>query len=155
MAGIEIIEITDAADREAAFAIRRRVFCDEQRVASAIEFDGLDDSCRQYLARRDGRPIGTARLRETGPGAVKIERVAVLAAERRRGVGAALMARTIADARAAGARQIAIHAQCHAEHFYAGLGFHTIGGVFDEAGIPHVRMELCPDPLRGEAGRVK
>ena len=142
MAEIEIVEITDAADREAAFAIRRHVFCGEQRVDPALEFDGLDASCRQYLAFRNGRPIGTARLRETGPGAVKIERVAVLAVERRRGVGAALMVRAIEDARAAGARQIAIHAQCHAEHFYAGLGFRTVGGVFDEAGIPHVRMEL-------------
>jgi predicted GNAT family N-acyltransferase len=139
---IEIIEIADEADRDAAFAIRRHVFCDEQRVDPALEFDGLDDSCRHYLARRAGRPIGTARLRPTGPGAVKIERVAVLAAERRQGVGAALMARSVADARAAGAQGIAIHAQCHAEHFYAGLGFRTVGGVFDEAGIPHVRMEL-------------
>jgi len=142
MADIDIVEIADATEREAAFAIRRHVFCDEQRVDPALEFDGLDESCRQYLARRNGRPIGTARLRDTGPGAVKIERVAVLAVERRRGVGAALMVRAIEDARAAGARQIAIHAQCHAEHFYAGLGFRTVGGVFDEAGIPHVRMEL-------------
>lgn len=143
MADFEILEITEAADREMAFAIRRRVFCDEQRVDPAEEFDGLDDGCRQYLARRDGRPVGTARLRETGPGAVKIERVAVLATERRCGIGAALMARAIADARAGGASEIVIHAQCHAEHFYAGLGFRTVGDVFDEAGIPHVRMELA------------
>ena len=142
MERIEVAEITGAAELETAFAIRRQVFCEEQRVDPALEFDGLDDGCRQYLARRHGRAIGTARLRRTGPGAVKIERVAVLADERRRGAGAALMTRAIADARAAKAESIAIHAQCHAEHFYGGLGFRTEGGVFDEAGIPHVRMIL-------------
>ena len=45
-------------------------------------------------------------------------------------------------ARAAGANTIAIHAQCHVEKFYQALGFKRIGGVFDEADIPHVRMEL-------------
>src|SRR5690606_8034658 len=87
---IDIAEITGAANRDAAFAIRRHVFCDEQRVDPALEFDGLDDDCRHYLAWRDGRAIGTARLRPTGPAAFKIERVAVLAEERRRGAGAAL-----------------------------------------------------------------
>lgn len=143
MTAVDIVEITGAADQDAAFAIRRRVFCDEQHVDPALEFDGLDASCQQYLAFRNGRPVGTARLREAAPGAVKIERVAVLPNERRKGIGGALMARAIADARAAGAQRIAIHAQCHAEHFYAGLGFRTVGGVFDEAGIPHVRMELA------------
>ena len=142
MTAVEIVEITEAVDREAAFAIRHAVFCDEQRVDPAIEFDGLDGDCRQYLARSGSTAVGTARLRDAGAGVVKIERVAVPASDRGRGIGKALMVRTIADARAAGAATIAIHAQCHAEAFYRSLGFKRLGGVFDEAGIPHVRMEL-------------
>jgi predicted GNAT family N-acyltransferase len=142
MTAVEIVEITDAADRAAAFAIRHAVFCGEQRVDPAIEFDGLDDDCRHYLARSGAIAVGTARIRDAGDGVVKIERVAVPASERGRGIGKALMVRTIADARAAGAAAIAIHAQCHAEEFYRSLGFKRIGGVFDEADIPHVRMEL-------------
>ena len=141
MTGVEIVEIAEAVDREAAFAIRHAVFCVEQGVDAAEEFDGRDPECRLYLARRDGRPVGTARLRVTGPDEVKIERVAVLAAERGRHIGQALMRRTMADASDAGARRIVIHAQCHAEAFYAALGFERTGGVFDEADIPHVRME--------------
>jgi predicted GNAT family N-acyltransferase len=141
---VEIVEIAEAADREAAFAIRHAVFCVEQGVDAAEEFDGRDPQCRLYLARRGGRPIGTARLRANEPGEVKIERVAVLAAERGRHIGQELMRRTMADACDAGARRIVIHAQCHAEAFYAALGFDRTGGVFEEAGIPHVRMEYHP-----------
>lgn len=144
MTETEIVEIADDADCEAAFAIRRDVFCVEQGVDAAEEFDGRDPESRLYLARRDGRAVGTARLRATAPGEAKIERVAVLAAERGRHIGRALMLRTMEDARDAGARRIVIHAQCHAEPFYAALGFQRIGGVFDEAGIPHVRMEFGP-----------
>ncbi len=142
MAEVDIVEIADASDQEAAFAIRRIVFCDEQAVDPKLEFDGLDDVCRQYLARCEGRAVGTARLRDDGQGVFRVERVAVLAGDRKRGIGAALMMRTIADAGASEAKTIAIHAQCHAEHFYQSIGFRRIGDVFDEAGIPHVRMEL-------------
>ena len=140
MPEVEIVEIADEDDREAAFAIRREVFCVEQGVDAAEEFDGRDPDCRLYLARSDGRPVGTARLRDTGPGEAKIERVAVLAPERGKHIGQALMRRTMADARAAGVRRIVIHAQCHAEAFYQVLGFERVGGVFEEAGIAHVRM---------------
>lgn len=142
MTAIDIIEIDDPVDQKQAFAIRHDVFCVEQKVDQDEEFDGLDGDCRQYLARQNGAAVGTARLRKACDGEVKIERVAVRAADRGKGIGKALMARTIKDARAAGAATIAIHAQCHAEAFYAALGFRRIGGIFDEANIPHVRMEL-------------
>ena len=142
MNGVEISEIVDGGDRDLAFAIRREVFCEEQGVDAAEEFDGRDPDCRLYLARLAGRPVGTARLRESAPGEAKIERVAVLKAMRGRGLGRALMERTIADARAAGLSRIVIHAQRHAEAFYASLGFRTVSGPFDEAGIPHVKMIL-------------
>jgi predicted GNAT family N-acyltransferase len=147
MTELEIVEIADDGDRARAFAIRREVFCAEQGVPAAEEFGGRDGESRQYLARLAGRPVGTARLRESAPGEAKIERVAVLKAMRRHGVGRALMDRTIADARAAGMARILIHAQCHAEAFYAAVGFRTIGGRFEEAGIPHVKMVLA-DPFR-------
>jgi len=142
MTAVEIIEITEEADQQKAFAIRHAVFCDEQQVEPALEFDGLDDHCRHYLAKNGTVAMGTARIRDTGDGLIKIERVAVLAPDRGQGIGRALMVRTIEDARATGAATIAIHAQCHAEEFYQALGFRRIGHVFDEAGIPHVRMEL-------------
>lgn len=145
---VQIIEIAEAAHMERAFAIRREVFCDEQGVSREEEFDGRDGDCRHYLASAVGETVGAARLRDAGGGEVKIERVAVLEPHRGNGFGTALMRRTIADAESSGARIIAIHAQCHAETFYENLGFVTEGGVFEEAGIPHVRMVYGGEPAR-------
>lgn len=142
MTSLQIVEIAQPAELESAYAIRRSVFCDEQKVESDLEFDGLDDACRQYLATWKNQPMGTARLRDAGDGVVKIERVAVLLEARGKGIGKALMERTMEDARCGGAGTIAIHAQCHAEKFYEALGFRRIGGIFEEANIPHIRMEL-------------
>jgi predicted GNAT family N-acyltransferase len=146
MTDIEIIEISSDEDMEAAFQIRRVVFCDEQKVDPAEEFDGLDGDCRQYLARHTGRIVGTARLRADSASKTKIERVAVLKEERGHGVGQELMFRTIKDAKSDGARTIAIHAQCHAQTFYEALGFVQIGEAFEEADIPHIYMEYRPSP---------
>ena len=137
-----IVETETAADREAAFAIRREVFCHEQGVSAAEEFDGLDAECRTYLVRLSGEAIGTARARPVGAGAVKIERMAVLKPHRGRGHGRRLMRRMIGDLLDDGVGTIALHAQCHAAAFYRHLGFVAEGEAFIEAGIPHVRMVL-------------
>ena len=136
----EVAEATGDAERAAAFALRRAVFCAEQGVAAAIEFDGLDGACRHYLARIGARTVGVARLRPYGAGAVKIERMAVAADMRGRGIGAAVLARLLADALASGAVRAVLHAQTHAAGFYARFGFAAEGAPFDEAGIEHVRM---------------
>lgn len=135
-----IDEVSGAAEMEAALAIRHAVFCIEQGVAKQEEFDGRDGDCRHYLARLDGRPVGVARTRPLGAAEAKIERVAVLRDLRGRGIGRALMERTIDDLARSGTARILVHAQCHAESFYASLGFAADGDAFEEAGIPHVRM---------------
>ncbi|MPY71416.1 MAG: GNAT family N-acetyltransferase [Alphaproteobacteria bacterium] len=138
----EVIEAGDDAARRSAFAIRRTVFCDEQGVAPEEEFDAADTDAatRHYLGFLRGEAAGAARLRFLDARTAKIERVAVLHARRRRGLGAALTRRVISEARAAGAESIVLHAQTQAEGFYAALGFVTCGAGFLEAGIPHVRM---------------
>lgn len=143
---LRITEITGSDEMDAAFAIRHEVFCEEQQVDEDEEFDGLDDQCRHYLARLDGTPVGAARTRALDADEAKIERVAVLKKMRGHGIGQALMARTIAEVERSGVDRIVVNAQTHAETFYASLGFVTEGGVFDEAGIPHVRMvRQCRD----------
>jgi len=140
MSEVEILEAIEQADREACFAIRIEVFCGEQRVSREIEFDGLDDACRHYLARIGSQPVGTARTRPLKGGTVKFERVAVLKARRGLDIGRALMARALADAAAAGHATALLHSQTRAGPFYEKLGFRQEGAEFMEAGIPHVRM---------------
>ena len=142
MSRADIGEITEAADMECAFAIRREVFCVEQGVSAAEEFDGLDHECRTYLIRLSDEAVGTARVRRLDGGTVKIERMAVLEPHRGKGHGRALMRRMIADIRGDGVETVTLHAQCHAEEFYRRHGFTPEGAEFIEAGIAHVRMGL-------------
>jgi len=147
---IDVIEIWSQEEMQKAFSIRRVVFCDEQKVHPEEEFDGLDVKCRHYLAVRNGRAIGTARLRIDNPNKTRIERVAVLSKERGLGAGQALMRRTINDAQNEKKCTIAIHAQRHAQSFYEVLGFIQIGEEFEEAGISHVYMEYQNSPCAPE-----
>lgn len=140
MTALTIVVVDGESDMEAAFAIRREVFCREQGVDDAEEIDGLDAICRHYLARLGAIAVGTARTRALDRGDVKIERVAVLKPERRAGIGRALMIRAVADVTAAGAERAVLNAQRRVEGFYARLGFAAEGEVFQEAGIDHIRM---------------
>jgi predicted GNAT family N-acyltransferase len=72
--------------------------------------------------------------------AARIGRMAVDVACRRRSLGAKVLSFLEGEARAAGLGEALLHAQLHAEGFYAGAGYHRHGPEFDEAGIPHVEM---------------
>lgn len=142
MSPISILEAFEDRDRTACYAIRKAVFCDEQGVSPALEFDGKDDGCRHYLVRGDDGDIGTARVRPLGDGVVKIERVAVLITQRNAGVGLLLMKRALSDARMDGFGTAVLNAQVRSGEFYRRLGFLQTGDEFEEAGIPHIRMTL-------------
>ena len=137
---IDIAEAADGNEMAACFAIRREVFCVEQGVSEELEIDGLDAECRHYLLRVGGQSVGTARTRSVEPGTVKVERVAILARYRGRGLGSALMRRLLRELDEKGCGRTVLHAQAHSETFYRALGFATEGAPFEEAGIPHVRM---------------
>ena len=134
---LTIREVDGRNDMAACLAVRREVFCVEQGVPEALEMDGRDPECRHYLLRLAGRAVGAARVRPVGAGAAKIERVAILAAFRGRGLGFALM-RHVLDR--SGRDRAVLHAQAHSESFYRALGFDSEGEPFEEAGILHVRM---------------
>jgi len=127
-------------DLKAAFAIRREVFVDEQGVTTAEEFDGNDEDAIHQVIYAEGEPVGTARLRSLDADVAKIERVAVRERFRGRGIGRTLVEQLEHEARQRGASEVVIHAQTAVEAFYERLGYGTESGVFEEDGIPHVRM---------------
>ncbi|MGH3056526.1 MAG: GNAT family N-acetyltransferase, partial [Gaiellaceae bacterium] len=59
---VHVCIVTNAAQREQAFDIRRRVFQDEQGVPAEEEFDADDDSATHVLASINGEPAGTGRV---------------------------------------------------------------------------------------------
>ncbi len=140
MPHITVIKATTPAELADVYAIRRRVFIEEQRVPEEIEMDEDDARALHVLALEDGRAIGCGRMVVHGDEA-KIGRMAVLPERRGQGAGARILEFLVEAARARGYRQAILHAQLHAEGFYLKYGFTPVGEIFDEAGIPHRRME--------------
>lgn len=127
-------------DLAAIRRIRFTVFVDEQRVPEDLEMDDRDRLCTHVLAfGDDDAAIGTGRIDGDG----KVGRVAVLASQRGRGVGAALMDHLHAIARRKQLEKVWCHAQVVAEPFYTRLGYRAVGEHFFEAGIEHVKMEMA------------
>jgi predicted GNAT family N-acyltransferase len=142
---------TWADDRDALQAVRRRVFIEEQAIPESEEWDDVDPVARHVLALTANRDaVGTGRLEPTG----KIGRVAVLQQYRGSGVGSLIMGHLVNQATESGFTSVYLHAQAVAAGFYERLGFRAVGPVFDEVGIPHVRMSLGIKRKDGhEAGR--
>jgi predicted GNAT family N-acyltransferase len=138
---IKVIAIESPADMQRALAIRRRVFIEEQNVPEEIEMDADDQRAFHALAILDGNAVGCGRMLEHGDSEVKIGRMAVLPEFRKTGIGAQILGFLIERARALGLRKAILHAQLTAEGFYLNQGFNPVGGVFDEAGIAHRKME--------------
>jgi predicted GNAT family N-acyltransferase len=124
-------------------AVRETVFVHEQQVPVEEERDALDPLSRHVIARDEaGRPIGTGRLTPEH----RIGRMAVLGAWRGQGVGEAMLAALLAEARKLGWPTVSLNAQVSAEAFYSRHGFIPHGVRFWEAGIEHQSMRRA---LRG------
>lgn len=139
----EVTRIPGDGVLENAFEIRRAVFVDEQDVDEDIEYDGRDEESIHFVitdAETD-TPAGTARLRTTGDGTGKPERVAVRKSYRGEGLGKRLMEHIESEAREQGCQRTLLHAQTHVIEFYRDLGYEVTSDEFEEAGISHVEME--------------
>lgn len=141
-----VVLATDDAQKRDALAVRQEVFIREQGVPPALELDEHDQTALHFVAYAGRRPIGAARLRPYDSDTGKVERVAVLADWRGKGVGRLLMAVVEREAAARGFVRLRLNAQTHAEPFYRKLGYETVSAVFEEAGIPHVTMVKTLNP---------
>jgi predicted GNAT family N-acyltransferase len=135
-----IVRADTPALRAKAFALRRVVFVEEQRVPPELERDALDEAAVHVVALEGERCVGTGRLVAQEGGVGRVGRMAVAADRRHAGVGDAVLAALEAEARAAGLREVELHAQCYVERFYARNGYAPEGARFEEAGIEHVVM---------------
>lgn len=136
-----MIGIAPTTDLESCYALRRKVFVDEQGYSAEGEVDALDPLSHHLLAHEDGLPVATARV-YLEDGTAKIGRVCVLNTFRGTGLGAGLILAAVALARDHGAKRAVLGAQIHAVGFYEKLGFSPYGDVYADEGEPHQMMEL-------------
>jgi predicted GNAT family N-acyltransferase len=137
---IEVREVRDDAERDAAFALRHEVFVHEQGVPTDLELDAYDEAAVHLIALEDGRIVGTCRLVHADDRA-KFGRLVVAREARGGGIGSALLGEAERRARADGAKLIVLAAQTTAMGLYERAGYVARGDVFLDAGIEHVTME--------------
>ena len=138
-------KITDKKSLTEAFKIRQLVFVIEQVVDPEAEYDEFEEESTHFLGRLNEKPVGTARWRFTKNG-VKLERFAVLAEARCKGVGQALVAAVLEDVKAtpeSADKSIYLHSQLAAISLYAKFGFQKVGDLFEECNMQHYKMELA------------
>jgi predicted GNAT family N-acyltransferase len=128
-------------DLAGALALREQVFVREQGVPVAEELDGRDEDALHLVVLEPGgeRVIGTLRLLFDGD-TVKVGRVAVAGAWRRRGVASAMLEEALQESRRRGLARARLASQLDAVAVYERSGFAVESDVFEEAGIPHVWM---------------
>jgi predicted GNAT family N-acyltransferase len=122
-----------------AFAIRRKVFVEEEGVDPNLEYDH-EEEAHHYLLLLGGKALATARWRETEKG-IKLERFAVLPGFRNRGLGGIILREVINDVVPLG-KVIYLHSQLRAVPFYERNGFVKEGEIFYEAGMGHFLMKM-------------
>ncbi len=123
---------------ETAFAIRQKVFIEEQHVPYDLERDEHDKTAIHFLLYHDNKAVATARYRRTSAG-IKLERFAVLREHRNLGTGSAILSFVLDDL-IPSEEKIYLNSQERAVPFYERHGFVKTGEPFMEAGIRHFLM---------------
>jgi predicted GNAT family N-acyltransferase len=139
MLEVKRFNFADSELASQAFAIRRKVFVEEEGVDANLEYDH-EEEAHHYLLFLGGKALATARWRETDKG-IKLERFAVLPEFRNRGFGALILKEVIKDVKPL-EKMVYLHSQLRAVPFYERNGFIREGPVFYEAGMGHYFMKL-------------
>ncbi|KAE8546646.1 MSMEG_0567/Sll0786 family nitrogen starvation N-acetyltransferase [Marinobacter nauticus] len=154
-------------EKDEAYALRKRVFCDEQ---SLFEGDDLDqkDQTAQLLVALGGyggwheRVVGTVRIHEESPGLWYGSRLAVDPSYRAHGnIGSTLIKLAVSSAHALGCQSFLATVQAQNEELFRRLHWHTLAQKM-VYGRAHVSMEAdltfyppCHTPFSGFVLRAK
>lgn len=133
--------VTSDAALKRAYHIRRTVFVEEQGISEDLEMDGNDSPALHMLARKNGRAVGTARIRFMADKQAKLERMAVLKQLRGTGIGKGIVSFFESECKKRGIEHITLNAQYSVIDFYKACGFRETGQPFLEAGIKHIKMD--------------
>lgn len=139
---IRVKTVENQEELDQAFAIREKVFIEEQECDREEEFDGFDEESTHFIAYYENKPAGTARYRRTEKG-IKLERFAVYEEYRGKGVGKRLVQSTIAHIEnhiKEPGLLLYLHAQVTVMPLYIKHGFSKVGEKFIEAKIEHIEM---------------
>ncbi|WP_244193662.1 MSMEG_0567/Sll0786 family nitrogen starvation N-acetyltransferase [Pantoea cypripedii] len=160
-AGYTIKWVTLPWERRQAYALRQRVFCQEQGLFEGDDLDDIDGHARLLVALGSvggwhDEVVGTVRIHELSPGVWMGSRLAVDNAYRRQGqLGPTLIRLAVCSAHALGCREFYAQVQHQNEPLFRRMHWHTLEWL-DLRGVRHARMQAdlnfyppCYDPLSG------
>lgn len=101
------------------------------------EADRLD---RHFGFYRRGKLVGTVVVAALKPGLAKLRQIAVANAEQGQGMGRGLMEAVETLLAGEGVTGFELHARLAVAPFYDSLGYQRHGDLFEEIGLPHVKM---------------
>lgn len=123
--------------------VRDAVFTIEKNISREIEVDEhdvLNGSCDHFLLEYDGKPVGALRCIHVNEAAVKLQRFCILKEYRKLGLGREMLEAVEMHYRSDSFSEIELDAKYEAYVFYEKCGYRKVSDVFEEAGIPHVKM---------------
>jgi putative N-acetyltransferase (TIGR04045 family) len=133
---------TESWERREAAALRRVVFCDEQKIFISDDRDEIDDVATTIVAISSfavasQEVVGTVRIHEAEPGIWWGSRLAVAGAYRRiSALGTSLIRLAVSSAHARGCRRFYAHVQSQNAPMFRRLYWNTIDEVILH-GRPH------------------
>lgn len=136
---------TSEWERRQAHALRRAVFCEEQRIFEGDDLDAIDDHAIPIVALSMMGPVadrlvGTVRIHETEPGVWWGSRLAVHPDFRKIGaLGATLIRLAVSSANAMGCHTFLANVQVQNGLLFRRLHWEAIE-EFEIYGKPHLRM---------------
>jgi predicted GNAT family N-acyltransferase len=108
---------------------------------SASELAAESDSQHVAVSDSGGDLLACLILKPLSSSLVKMRQVAVRSDKQGQGVGRFLLEQSEVLAREQGYTQIEAHVRQTALGFYAQAGYTVVSELFEEVGIPHVKME--------------
>lgn len=122
---------------------RCEVFVQEQKITCEEELDGLDNKCIHVFLEEDKRIAAYCRIVPSGINYenISIGRVLVIEDHRKKGLAQEMLniaityiKETLLD------DKIILSSQLYVKELYESVGFVVYSEIYNEAGIPHVKM---------------
>jgi len=128
----------------ASFALRKKVFVEEQKLFKRTDRDCHDKNAIHIIALCNNTVVGTVRVHQLRAGSWFGSRLAVVKQFRGR-AGRLLIQKAVEVVKKNGARQFSAHILLRNVPLFKRLGWVTAGHVFAYCGQPHQMMEAHLD----------
>lgn len=149
--GVQVVRADTEKLLERSRWVRKEVFTLEKGIPQANETDErdcLEGGCEHFLILHNGKDAGAFRCIYVSESVVRLQRFCILKEVRGLGIGREALKAMESCYRGRGIGRIELDAKFQVEGFYQSCGYQTVSGIFEEAGVLHVRMRKNIERMR-------